>query len=59
MLDLFQVRDSAEQAEALLISNNRARLDQWITLHTALGGNPTRAQPIASQTSLADSGRHE
>lgn len=59
LLDLFQVRDSAEQAESNLIANNRARIDQWITLHTALGGNPTRSQPLASTTSVADTGKHE
>ena len=59
LLNLFQVRTRAEIAESQLISNRRARLDQWITLHTALGGNPTQSQPLASQTSLADGGRHE
>ncbi|MDP3740275.1 MAG: TolC family protein [Hyphomonadaceae bacterium] len=59
LLDLFQVRDSAEVAEANLIANNRARIDQWITLHTALGGNPTKAQPLASKTTVADDGKHE
>jgi NodT family efflux transporter outer membrane factor (OMF) lipoprotein len=59
LLDLFQVRDSAETQESLLIANKRARLDQWITLHTALGGNPTQSQPLPSQTTLADQGKHE
>jgi NodT family efflux transporter outer membrane factor (OMF) lipoprotein len=59
LLDLFQVRDSAETAESNLISNKRARLDQWITLHTALGGNPTQSQPLPSKASLADKGQHE
>jgi NodT family efflux transporter outer membrane factor (OMF) lipoprotein len=59
LLNLFQVRTRAEFAESNLIANRRARLDQWITLHTALGGNPTRNQPLATQTSLADGGRHE
>jgi NodT family efflux transporter outer membrane factor (OMF) lipoprotein len=59
LLNLFQVRTRAEIAESQLISNRRARLDQWITLHTALGGNPTQSQPIASPASLADGGKHE
>ena len=59
LLDLFQVRNGAENAESALISNRRARLDQWITLHTALGGNPTQSQPLASQVTLADKGKHE
>ncbi len=59
LLNLFQVRTRAEVAESQLIANRRARLDQWITLHTALGGNPTRTQPLPSQTTLADGGRHE
>ncbi len=59
LLNLFQVRTRAEVAESQLIANRRARLDQWITLHTALGGNPTSNQPLANQTTLADEGRHE
>jgi outer membrane protein TolC len=59
LLDLFQVRDSAEVAESNLISNKRARIEQWITLHTALGGNPTQSQPLPSRTTLADKGKHE
>jgi hypothetical protein len=46
-------------AESALIANRRARLDQWITLHTALGGNPTQSQPLPSRGSLADGGKHE
>ncbi len=53
LLNLFTVRDSAEQAESNLISNRRARLDQWIVLHTALGGNPTQATPIATAANTA------
>jgi NodT family efflux transporter outer membrane factor (OMF) lipoprotein len=59
LLNLFQVRTRAEIAESQLIANRRARLDQWITLHTALGGNPTQSQPMASRASLADGGKHE
>ena len=53
LLNLFTVRDSAEQAESNLISNRRARLDQWIVLHTALGGNPTQATPLATAANTA------
>jgi len=59
LLELFQVRDRAENAESSLISNRRSRLEQWLTLHTALGGNPTQSQPLPSQKSLADQGKHE
>jgi NodT family efflux transporter outer membrane factor (OMF) lipoprotein len=59
LLDLFTVRQQAETAESTLISNKRARLEQWITLHTALGGNPTKSQPLASRTSVADGGKHD
>lgn len=56
LLNLFTVRDSAETAESNLISNRRARLDQWIVLHAALGGDPTRATPLASASNTADGG---
>lgn len=54
LLNLFTVRDSAETAESNLISNRRARLDQWIVLHTALGGDPTRATSLATAANTAD-----
>ena len=54
LLNLFTVRDSAELAESNLIANRRARLEQWIVLHTALGGDPTKAQPLATAVSTAD-----
>jgi multidrug efflux system outer membrane protein len=56
LLNLFTVRDSAETAESNLISNRRARIDQWIVLHTALGGDPTRATPLATAANTADGG---
>ncbi len=54
LLNLFTVRDSAETAESNLISNRRARLDQWIVLHTALGGDPTRSTPLATAANTAN-----
>jgi NodT family efflux transporter outer membrane factor (OMF) lipoprotein len=54
LLNLFTVRDNAEVAEANLIANRRARLEQWIILHAALGGNPTVSQPLATQASTAN-----
>lgn len=54
LLNLFTVRTSAENAESALIANRRARLEQWITLHTALGGNPTKATPLATPASTAN-----
>jgi NodT family efflux transporter outer membrane factor (OMF) lipoprotein len=59
LLNLFQVRTRAEVAESALIANRRARIDQWITLHTALGGNPTQSQPLPTRSTLADGGKHE
>jgi len=59
LLDLFTVREQAETAESSLITNKRARIEQWIVLHTALGGNPTKSQPLASKTSVADGGKHD
>jgi NodT family efflux transporter outer membrane factor (OMF) lipoprotein len=59
LLDLFQVRDRADNAESALISNNRQRLEQWIVLHTALGGNPTKSEPLSTKATLADGGKHE
>lgn len=59
LLDLIQVRNGADSAEGALISNRRQRLDQWVTLHAALGGNPTQSQPLPSKASVADKGRHE
>lgn len=54
LLNLFTVRNSAEDAESALIANRRARLEQWIVLHTALGGNPTRPSPLATPASTAN-----
>jgi outer membrane protein TolC len=59
LLDLIQVRNGADNAESNLITNRQQRIEQWITLHAALGGNPTQSQPLASNDSLADGGRHE
>lgn len=59
LLNLFQVRTRAELAESALIGNRRSRIDQWITLHTALGGNPTKAQSLPSKATLADGGKHD
>ncbi|MEQ1608286.1 MAG: TolC family protein [Hyphomonadaceae bacterium] len=54
LLNLFTVRNSAETAESALIANRRARLDQWITLHAALGGEPTRSTQLATPASTAN-----
>jgi len=54
LLNLFTVRESAENAESNLVANRRARLEQWIVLHTALGGDPTKTQPLATAANTAD-----
>jgi NodT family efflux transporter outer membrane factor (OMF) lipoprotein len=59
LLDLINVRDRSDGAEGALISNRRQRLEQWITLHAALGGNPTQSQPLPSLKTVADQGRHD
>jgi NodT family efflux transporter outer membrane factor (OMF) lipoprotein len=50
LLDLIQFRERADSAESLLIANKRARLEQWIALHQALGGDPTRATTLPTTT---------
>jgi len=50
LLDLIQFRERADAAESLLIANKRARLEQWIALHQALGGDPTKAIPLPTTT---------
>jgi outer membrane protein TolC len=57
LLNLFTVRDNAEVAEANLIANNRARLEQWVILHAALGGNPTVSQPLPTPANTANGTR--
>jgi len=57
LLNLFTVRDNAEVAEANLIANKRARLEQWIILHAALGGNPTVSQPLPTPANTANGTR--
>lgn len=54
LLNVLTVRDRADSAEATLISNQRAVLEQWILLHLALGGNPTAATPIATEAATAE-----
>lgn len=58
LLNLFQVRTRAEIAESNLIANRRARLDQWITLHTALGGDPLRATPVPTTEETTAQGQY-
>jgi NodT family efflux transporter outer membrane factor (OMF) lipoprotein len=53
LLDLIQVRERADTSEGAVISNRRARLEQWIALHTALGGDPMRATPLADGSKTA------
>jgi NodT family efflux transporter outer membrane factor (OMF) lipoprotein len=54
LLDLIQVRERADNAESAVISNRRARLEQWIAVHTALGGNPTQATPLPKAENTAE-----
>jgi NodT family efflux transporter outer membrane factor (OMF) lipoprotein len=54
LLDLITVRDRADSAESQLIANKRSTLEQWVVLHQALGGNPTRPTPLATKTDTAE-----
>lgn len=47
LLDVLTVRTRADTAESAVISNRLSRLNQWLTLHQALGGDPTKPTPQA------------
>ncbi len=53
LLDLIQVRERSDAAESALLSNQRARLEQWIALHTALGGDPLTASALPTEEDTA------
>jgi NodT family efflux transporter outer membrane factor (OMF) lipoprotein len=53
LLDLISVRDRADSAESRLIANKRLRLEQWIALHQALGGDPVAASPLPQASDTA------
>jgi NodT family efflux transporter outer membrane factor (OMF) lipoprotein len=57
LLDLISVRDRADAAESQLIANKRSTLEQWVVLHQALGGNPTRPTPLATAAATAEGAR--
>jgi outer membrane protein TolC len=59
LFELIQQQEAADNAESTMINLRRSRLDQWITLHTALGGNPTAPTPINNPKNVADEGRHD
>jgi NodT family efflux transporter outer membrane factor (OMF) lipoprotein len=59
LFELIGQRDAADAAEGALISLRLQRLNQWLTLHTALGGNPTTATTINNSKAVADGGRHD
>lgn len=54
LIDLLAFRSRADTAESRLISNRRARLDQWISLHLALGGDPTASTAPARADTNAE-----
>ncbi|MBI1359395.1 MAG: efflux transporter outer membrane subunit [Alphaproteobacteria bacterium] len=54
LLDLISVRDRADSAESQLIANRRSILEQWIVLHLALGGDPTKPTPLATLAATAE-----
>jgi NodT family efflux transporter outer membrane factor (OMF) lipoprotein len=59
LFELIGQRDLADGAESQLISLRRQRLEQWLTLHAALGGNPTETTPINNPKNVADAGKHD
>jgi NodT family efflux transporter outer membrane factor (OMF) lipoprotein len=59
LFELIQQQDAADSAESSMIQLRRSRIDQWITLHTALGGNPTAPTPINNPKNVADQGQHD
>lgn len=58
LLNLFTVRDRAELAQSQVLANRRARLDQWIAVHTALGGDPLRATTVPTATTTTAEGQY-
>jgi outer membrane protein TolC len=54
LLDLITVRDRADSAESQLIANKRSTLEQWVVLHLALGGDPTKPTPLATTANTAE-----
>jgi NodT family efflux transporter outer membrane factor (OMF) lipoprotein len=56
LLNLLQVQDRADSAESQLIANRRTRLEQWLVLHQAVGGDPLSAQPLAAAPDEAAGG---
>ncbi len=54
LLDLITVRDRADSAESQLIANKRSTLEQWVVLHQALGGDPTKPTPLATAANTAE-----
>ncbi|MEP7209973.1 MAG: TolC family protein [Alphaproteobacteria bacterium] len=54
LLDLITVRDRADSAESQLIANKRSTLEQWVVLHQALGGDPTKPTPLATAATTAE-----
>jgi NodT family efflux transporter outer membrane factor (OMF) lipoprotein len=59
LFELIGQRDAADAAESGLISLRLQRLNQWLTLHAALGGNPTAPTPINNPKNVADGGKHD
>ena len=59
LFELIGQRDAADGAEAQLINLRLQRLNQWLTLHAALGGNPTAPTTINNPKNVADGGKHD
>ncbi|HEV7692311.1 MAG TPA: TolC family protein [Hyphomonadaceae bacterium] len=59
LFELIGQRDAADAAEGQLINLRLQRLNQWLTLHAALGGNPTAPVTINNPKNVADGGKHD
>lgn len=59
LFELIGQRDAADAAEGALINLRLQRLNQWLTLHAALGGNPTQPTTINNPKNVADGGKHD
>lgn len=58
LLNLFTVRDRTELAQSQVLSNRRAQLDQWIAVHTALGGDPLKATTVPTSAATTAEGQY-
>lgn len=54
LFELISFQESADAAESAQISNKLQQLNQWIALHTALGGSPFKPTGLATEADTAE-----